>query len=333
MNAFRKFLSAGRSLRKISAQLIGLAMAAPCWSAVSDTAISDVSSRAFSVVWASNVEIASAEHVGVRIFEDLNSDGIPDGPNIAPQLTTSVASNPVALNNGIVKVDVRGVQPSSTYLVETLTTTAEGAETFPPPEQPSLRVTTADRLTKINGTAVIANSLVLGEASAVGGTEGAPATTLVLASIPGVSAYPISAFNNTEAASGIGLLDLNNVIDAATNSSAQIGDNAVVVLSLYRGLVCAGDKTNTVKHHRRLDGTAASPRVTTVVLPARCYAQDLNCDDIIDLADAQMLFDAYLSEAQNCGFNSDFDLNGDQIVDVLDAQQIFDRYLYEAPFE
>jgi hypothetical protein len=90
----------------------------PVLAAISDTQITDVTTRAFAVVWVSSEQTTAAT---VQVFSD------PGGSNdVTANLTITLASPPAALLQGIAKVDVTGLDPGATVYVRTATTRPSG---------------------------------------------------------------------------------------------------------------------------------------------------------------------------------------------------------------
>ena len=84
--------------------------------AVSDIEPADVTTRAFSIVWASDEPVTGAT---VRVFAE--ADGTTE---LTGGLSVVLLSPAAALTNGVVKVDVRGVAADTCFYYQTDTTTS-----------------------------------------------------------------------------------------------------------------------------------------------------------------------------------------------------------------
>jgi len=284
------------------------------YAAVADVTVSDVTTRAFSVVWVSDGPITAAT---VRVFSDANGD-----TEITGDLTVNLVSPAAALTNGIAKVDVTGLAPNTIYYLETETTDAMGAIVFPPSTNPLIQVHTATSTTRENASGgPITNDLIhheILEPDVLTGSQG----TLLMLKIPGVSTFPLTAFVGEGFSVPEAVVDLNNLFDDASSISADIAGNTVMEITEFRGLLCNIEDQKR-KLLRRVPIHEESPPITELELPADCFSPggtpvDFNCDSRIGLEDLGALAARFGLEQPDCRFNADFDLNADGRIGLFD---------------
>ncbi|MCP5443671.1 MAG: hypothetical protein H6968_11610 [Chromatiaceae bacterium] len=292
--------------------IVGLAHAA-----VRDTIITDVSTRAFSVVWVSDAAVTDAT---VRVFADAAGDfEITSSLNVVVE-SASIAS---AHSLGIVKVDVQGLQADTTYYVETETNTL----VFPAADDPLLDVTTAATTTVSNpdGTP-ITNDLIVHEIFEPDGVTPADGALLVL-QIPSISQYPLTAFVADGIETPGAMVDLSNIVSDATGTNAQVTGDTVIQINEYRGAICASLDDQKLLRLRRAPTHEETPSISEAEISAPCFspfglAADFNCDARIGAGDLNLFLSKYglsSTEAEpDCRFNEDYDLNADRRVGAGD---------------
>ena len=291
---------------------------------VSDIVITDVTTRAFSVVWASEEPVISAT---LRVFAD--ADGTTElTPGLA--IETVSAALPPAHDRGIVKVSVNGLAAGQVFFVQTVTDTASG-QFSSPTAAPFLGTTTAVSTVRVqlNGS-VIANDLV--QHVVVDPADGVTpaAGSLVLLQIPSLGPSPLSAIAGesgfTDAA-----INLNNYRDAGSINTA-VPDDEIISITEYRGLLCSGlDKHKSVRFRRHPQQTGLFP-ITELKTPSQCFFADTVCDDTINVLDLQFVLNAFSSTLGQCSFNPDLDIVADSVINILDVQSVLNRFGQQAPF-
>jgi len=285
--------------------------------AVADVTVSDVTTRAFSVVWVSDEEITSAT---IRVYEDENGD-IP----VTDGIVVKLVSPPEALSNGIAKVDVTGLAADTIYFIETETIgVGEGAVPvfFPESTSALIEVKTALSTTRENPTGgPIVNDLIQHEIFEPDGVTESQGTLLML-KIPSISEYPLTAFVGEGFSVPQAVVDLNNLFEDASGISAEVLANTVMELSEFRGLLCnVADQKRTSL--RRVPEHLEDPSITELEAPAACFSPggtsvDFNCDSRIGLEDLGALAARFGLEQPDCRFNHDFDFNEDGRVGLFD---------------
>ena len=302
----------GSSVRGL---LAGLAAAVGLWilpgaagAAVVDLMATDVTPKAFSVVWASDEAVTAA---AVHVFSDAG--GVTE---VTGSLSVAVDSDATALANGVVKLTVSGAAAATTYYIQADSTGA-GGTVLEPAAGPFAAVTTATR-TVIGDSAALpvsADVLAIDVLQPDGLTAAAGA--LVIGAAPGVGAYPVSAFVGDGVAAPTALLDLAGFYDSSSGENAYLGDGAVVELGEFRGLICAGLTNHRLTRLRRAPEADEATAVTEIDDADPCYSPsgvsaDFVCDGRIGGGD----FNLFLAQfglaspdtAPDCLFNSDFDL-------------------------
>lgn len=283
--------------------------------AVSDVQATDVTTRAFSVVWASDIPVIAAS---VRVFTD--SAGTAE---ITAGLSVQVVAPAGALGAGLVKVDVVGVEPDTTYFYQAIN---DGV--ISPPAGPLPAVQTASRMNFATTAGThLANTVLLARLFKPDATTPA-AAALLLVEAPGLSRHPVSGFvGGGGAAAPDVIVDLNNLYALATGENLVLAAGTPLRLTAYRGLDCPGLADHLLARLRRVPPAPSTPAITEVATADTCFApngiaMDFNCDTTIDGLDTDRFREQFPREtsvaAPNCAFHPDFDPTQDLRVGVGD---------------
>jgi hypothetical protein len=305
---------------------------------VSDVTVADVTTRAFSAVWASSEPVTTAT---VRVFSDA---GGTHEITSTLSLTLVSTSFPPALTQGIVKVGVVGLSPNTDVYFQTLTTGSSGTVQFPA-APPFLQVHTATKTIKVNASnQPVANDVLQHDVFAPDGVTPAAGTLLVVAA-PNLGAYPLTAFVGEGVPAPAAVVDLTNLFTAASGVNAEVSVGQILTVTEFRGLVCPGLADHKLLRFRRAPaaGTGGGPapgpvlapeppRVTELKAPSECFFADTVCDDMVNTADAQRVLDIFSRTQGQCGFNSDLDIVADHTINILDVQSVLNRSGQSAPF-
>ena len=274
-------------------------------------------------MWVSDEPVIDAT---LHVFSD--PDGITE---ITSQLTVNLVSSnyPPALDLGIVKVEVVGLDPGETVYVQAETTSSSGLFVYPD-TTPYIAVTTALTSSKESASGTpIANDLLTQDFFAPDGTTPASGA-LVVMQVPSISAYPLTAFVGQDYQTPKGTVDLNNLIDDTTHSNANLVGGETLRILEYRGLLCtdSGSGLSTTDNHqleqfRRIPIHQESPPITELEAPASCFAPngvaaDWDCDGRIGLVDFARFLAKFDLERPDCRFNQDYDLDNDGGVSLAD---------------
>jgi len=293
---------------------------------VLDVTASDVTTRAFSVVWVLDELVNDAT---VRVFAE------PAGTTeLTGGLTITLEASPAALALGVVKVDVTGLAPDTCYYFQTETTGTAMVQS--PAAPPFTEVCTALSTSKAGGSlAPIINDLIAVDLFQPDGTTAADGALLVL-SVPAVGAYPISSFAGANLPLPAAAVDLGNLFDPVGGDSAQPATDDVMLIRQFRGLHCSNLQNHQLVQYRRVPAHDEIPGlgqpITEVETGTDCFFADTECDDTIDILDAQRVLNVFASQSGDCAFNPDLDIVPDQTINVLDVQSVLNRFGESAPF-
>ena len=282
-----------------------LSATVPAVAVVSDTQITDVTTRAFSAVWVSSEQVTSAT---VQVFSDAGGSN-----DITATLNVTLVSPQSALLQGIAKVDVAGLAPATTAYVRTVTIGPSGQVV----SSNLLPVRTARESTKANSSnQPIINDLILDKIFLPDGVNPAEGA-LLLVKAPKISSYPLTAFVGQGFTAPAAVIDLNNLFNDATGLSAEVPAGAVLEVTEFRGLHC--NQNQKLAHMRLAPSHEETPPITELELPAKCFspnnvAADFNCDKSIDPGDFNLFLSSFGTSIPTCRFNSDYDLNADKTI-------------------
>lgn len=294
---------------------------------VTAATMADVTPAGFAVVWVSDEPVTAAS---VRVFSD--SEGAIEITNTLTQSLSSAAAPP-ALDLGVVKVDVRGVAPSTCLYVQTLTT-GQGGVVAQPATSPFPEVCTQAAVRKENALGgPIANDLVRHEVLVPDASVPA-AGALVLLEVPGVSAAPVSAFVGVGFGASAAVTNLQNLFAEATGRNLEVADGAVLRLLELRGGTCPFPDQSR-ERYRRAPGheevVTVGARISQVEEAAGCFFADTDCSGLVTDADAERVLAALPASQGDCRFDVDLDALGDDRIDILDVQRVLNRVGDAAP--
>ena len=304
--------------------LAACAVAGPAHADVFDRVFTDVTTRAFAVVWVSDEAVNDAS---AKVFSDANGT-----TEITGSLAQTLVSQgfPPALANGVCKAQVTGLAEDTCVYVQTVTETASGT-VLDPPAPPFPQVCTASQTEKSSpGAEMIANDLVTHDVLTPDGLSPGNGALLVL-DVPSVGRAPLSAFVGEGFSSPRAVIDLGNLFDAA-GSSAQLAGGETATLTEYRGLLCPGAVAQALVRYRRIPVHEETPPIPELEPVETCFAADTNCDDVVDIVDAQRVFNVFKVDLGQCRFHPDLDLVPDGVIDIRDAQSLLNHLFEMAPF-
>lgn len=287
----------------------------------------DVATRVFSIVWASDQPVTSAT---VRVYADAN--GVTE---LTGGLVVTLASlaSPPALARGIVKVDVAGLAPDTCYYVQTSTI---GTSTVTwPAAPPFTEVCTAIATNAVNASEKpAANDLIALNLFAPDGVTAGTGTLLVV-SLPGVASYPVTSFAGQGVEAPATLIDLSRFFEITTRTSLEPAPGTRMVMTQFRGQLCPGLMDHKLTRYRRvpahLEADILGTPISEVEAGDACFFADTLCDGVIDGLDAQRVLAAFGGVPGACTFNPDLDIVADAVIDVLDLQSVLNRFGQSAP--
>ena len=319
------FLNSRKQFCRLTILAAYLVFSPLIWAEVSDVTITDVTTRAFSVVWLSDEPVTDAT---VRVFSD--QEGLDD---ITDTLTVSLisANFPPSHNQGIVKVDLTGLQSATTVYVQTITTGQNETVQFPQ-TAPFMSLQTAAITTRENTVgAPLVNDLIGHEIYAADGLTAAVGT-LVMVEAPDHSIYPLTAYVEDGFASPLAVVDLNNLFTDQTGMSAEVAADTVLIISEFRGLLCSVEDHKLLRF-RKVPAHEENPPITELETAGLCFFADTVCDDQVNILDVQRVLNIFNEVLGDCAFNPDMDIVDDAVINILDVQSVLNRFGQQAPFE
>jgi hypothetical protein len=298
-------------------------MAAPT---VRDITPTDVTPRAFSVVWAASEAVTGAT---LTFFSDAS--GANDiTSTLPPALFVSPAT---AASKGVVKVTVAELPSQSTICFQTRTTGTSGTTLAPPtPPYPCITTESTARIDTDAGAPIV-NDLLRFEALAADQTTPLNGGLLVV-NAKDVSTYPISAFVGEGCPLPTAVTNLRNLFDGAVHETADLAGNDILEVRKFRGLADAACtlEEHVLFHFRRAPAHAETPAMSELEAPAVCFFADTVCDDRVDILDVQRVLNLFNKNCGVCQFNADLDIVDDCTINILDVQSVLNRFGQSAPF-
>ena len=290
------------------------------FASVSNITVTDVTSRAFSVVWVSDEPVSSAT---VRIYSDI--DGVVD---LTPSFNISVDSSsvPNAHVQGIVKVTVAGLLADTDYYVQTETVGSSGVVTAPAFSSLVLVHTALESVKANDSNLPIVNDVLLYDVFQPDGLTPAPGA-LVIASVDGASAYPITAFTGENGfAPQTAAIDSSNFFSIDGRSLELIADDALKI-SVFRGLLCGAEfESQEFFEYRRTPPHEETPVIAEVESPSKCYISDPFCDNTVNVLDVQFVLNSFGNNVGACAYNPGVDVITDGQINVLDVQRVLNDF-------
>ena len=312
-------------VRRVLPAVIAVIATVRAEASVSDVTVTDVTTRAFAVVWVSDQAVTNAT---LRVFSD--AAGTTEITSTLA-LTLVSASFPPALTRGVVKVGVTGVTANTDVFVQTVTTSAGGTLPFPA-GPPFMQVHTATTTTKATALSTpIVNDLIRHDVFAPDGTTPA-AGALLMVTAPSLGASPLTVFVGEGVAAPTAVVDLNNLFSAATGVSAAVPADQNLTLTEFRGLLCPGLVDHKLFRFRRAPAHEEAPPITEVESPVKCFFADTVCDNTVNILDAQRVLNIFGRTRGQCAFNPDLDIVTDNVINILDVQSVLNRFGQSAPF-
>ncbi len=285
---------------------------------IQDVQVSDVTTRAFSVVLASDEPIS---YIDIHLFEDEDGETAIDGVSV------DVVSEGVvgAHANGIGKIDVTSLSPSRQLYFQVEVQSSSGSAVFPtlPPFREVTTATSA-RATVDGDASPIINAL-LAHTMAHPDESSSSQGALYLVDFPGFAYSPLSTFVYSDGGFlSSGEIDLNNLY-AISGERTEISDDQVMIITEYRGqTLCPGLIDHIVTRYRYAPVAGEAPRYSTESQAILCDGFDFNCDGLVDSFDVQQVSDRIGSIQGECEFDQEFDVVVDGVIDSLDEQALLD---------
>jgi hypothetical protein len=181
--------------------------------------VTDVKTRSFSLVWFAERSAACS----AKVYADPAGQLPVTGLTIA----SDSLNHPPAEQNGVMKVDVTGLEPGKTYYFQTETISDAGTVIEPAGGPlPSVRTETTSR--PVNND-VLAHKVLLSD-----GTTPA-AGALLLVEVEGGD-YPVTGWVDAGVAAPWALVDLNNLYSETAHSNLELIGGEAVLVESFGGL-------------------------------------------------------------------------------------------------
>jgi hypothetical protein len=193
----------------------------PGWGfAVTKVWVTDVTPRAFSLVWVAN----QGASCSAKVYAD------PEGqqPMTGLSVTSDSANHPPAEQNGVMKVNVTCLAPGTTYYFQTVTV-GPGGTVFEPATGPLPSVRTEVSSSVIKND-VLAHKILKSDRSTP--AQGA----LLVAEVEGGS-YPITGWVGSGAPVPWVLVDLNNIYSKTAHRNLELSGGEAITLESVGGLM------------------------------------------------------------------------------------------------
>ena len=295
--------------------------------AVTAATFADVSGRGFAAVWASTESVSDAT---LRVYAD--AAGVAE---ISSGLSIGAPSDasPASLAIGLVRVEVSGLTPGTCVYVQTITTGTTVVSEPAAPSYPEVCTANGARRSIASGAPLL-NDLV-SHPMLLPDLSGTATGAILLASLPGLSSTPMTAFAAVDFAAPQAVVDLSNAIDDQTGTTLPLDGGERMKLVELRGLHCAALQDHALVRFRKVpdhEETPGGPRLVELEAAVACHPTDPLCDDVVDVLDLQHALNALGTSAGDCAFNPDLDLDTSGAIDGLDVQDIVDDFGQSAPF-
>ena len=205
---------------------------------VSDVLVADVTTRSFAVIWS----VSEPAVPDILVFEDAAGSVPAAGASIHvhPVRSGDVYVKAAAEENGVMKVEISGLFPGSTYYFQLVTTsTATDDVDYHPDGAPFPGVTTEIRTVRSevvdSAETPFSNDLIVDAiylADQVTPAEG----TLLVAEISG-SEHPVSGYVGDGVDLPYAVVDLNQLFETSSHETMEARGGEEMVLTHFKGLL------------------------------------------------------------------------------------------------
>jgi hypothetical protein len=204
---------------------------------VTEVMVTDVTTRSFSVIWASS----EASYPGLHVYD--NAEGtVPTSDAVITLQPVEGDNNGIGIvaeDNGVLKVRVSGLEPDTTYYFQTVTTAKSTLDVTCYPATPLFPGVTTESLvlrTKMCGEAEVpfTNDVITVECYLPESSTPAEGTLLV-AEVEGCH-YPISRFVGDCVPVPEAYIDLNNLFSLQSYTTKPIYGGEPLTLTRFMGI-------------------------------------------------------------------------------------------------
>jgi len=286
---------------------------------VSDALVADITTRSFSVIWNSSEPSTAL----LDVFDGPDCLTSTAGAVIIPHPVQSGDDiiRTSAENNGIMKVQVTGLEPVTEYCFQTLTTSISTSEETVFPITP-IKITTE---TQIITTYFLDSDILSFTNDILYFPIHAPDQTtpiyggILVVDVIGLSSSPVTGFVGDGIASPYALVDLKNLFDRVDMENINfVGDERVKLLE-YRGF-----EGCTLERYRKVP---LDMELSEAKEPSPCFdPADLDCNDTVNILDILRDIGGFDTATGDFCFNSDLDLDGNEMVNILDILNVVGKF-------
>ena len=260
-----------------------------------DIFITDVTPTSFTVIWSIN-ELSNAGEV--LVYTDHSRTVYASGVTVSQHYESDPDPLMVqALANGVMRVEVSGLQPDTAYFFETLTLTPFTSYFYPPAGQPALAVKT-QKISKAISNETFAQQVFKPD------TTTAASSAMLMMSVTG-SPFPLTALVGDGASAQYGLVNSSNYYDGSGTNLQLSGGEAMTVTALG-GLMGRYSGASAVPTN---DGQGAVKNLTPATITLQSQT-DTDADGIPDWYEAKHNLTA-----------SDGDADDDTLTDLQEYQR------------
>jgi len=286
---------------------------------VSDVMVTDITTRSFSVIWNSSEPSTAI----LDVF---------DGPDcLTPTTVAVIIPHPIhsgddtirisAENNGVMKVQITGLEPVTEYCFQTITTSISTSEDIVSPITP-IKITTETQITTTYfvdpNILPFTNDIIYFPIHAPDQTTPIDGGILVV-DVIGLSSSPVTGFVGDGIESPYTLLDLKNLFARVDLENINLVGNERIKLLEYRGI-----EGCTLERYRKVP---LDMELSEVKEPGFCFdPADLDCNDTINILDILRDIGGFDTETGDFCFNSDLDLDGNEMVNILDILNVVGKF-------
>lgn len=282
---------------------------------VTDTTVTDVSTRSFSVIWISN----EPGIPDIKVFDDLGGTIETSGVEIVPHpvKNESIFIKNAAEANGVMKVEVTGLKPDTTYYFQTQTISISSSDTtYFPDVSPFPAVTTQSQTirTRIFESDILpfSNDLIFIECYLPDSLTPADGTLLIAEVAEG--AYPVSGYVGDGAPSPVALVDLNNIFSNTVYENMPLLGGESLTLTKFMGM----NGIETVNYEVPVNNQLAEIKLPVEIACVGDFNNDKKKDGL-DLAILSLEFGV-------CSINCSADFEPDNDVDEDDLTEFASRF-------
>jgi len=280
---------------------------------VTEVMVTDVTTKSFSVIWASS----EASYPGLNVYDDAEGT-VPTSDaviTLQPVESDNNGIGMVAEDKGVLKARVTGLEPDTTYYFQTVTTSKSTLDDVTlHPANPSFPGVTTESLvmrTKMCGEAEVpfTNDLINAECYLPESSTPAEGTLLV-AEVEGCH-YPISRFVGDGVPVPEAYIDLNNLFSLQSYTTKPIYGGERLTLTRFMGI----DGVETSEYYVPINEQLAQMKSPLLIPPCQ---GDFDGDSDVDGSDLALFAADFGRTDCDTGEECEGDFDKDCYVDESD---------------